>query len=236
MDGQRLARLSGQVGVFIAFFVLWEVLVHLTGMKAVILPPPSLIFATIVQAVALSAVAYLADCDRHCGGLPGCSRQWIYHRCGHRLFALDQPVGLSVPHRRAGVAEDRVRAVIPIWFGFGLAPKLVIAALIAFFPIVVNTARGLRSVEPELIQYMRSLRGLVEGYLLQDQPAMGDAVHSFFVQDLHYARGGRSGGWRIRRVRHWARLPYQYANIELDTPLMFAGIFALSVLGVIFFL
>ena len=49
MDGQRLARLSGQIGVFIAFFLLWEVLVHLTGMKAVILPPPSLIFATIYR-------------------------------------------------------------------------------------------------------------------------------------------------------------------------------------------
>ena len=44
-----------------------------------------------------------------------------------------------------------------IWFGFGLTPKVVIAALIAFFPIVINTARGLQSVEVELIQYMRSL-------------------------------------------------------------------------------
>src|SRR2546427_350367 len=34
-----------------------------------------------------------------------------------------------------------------IWFGFGLTPKVVIAALIAFFPIVINTAKGLSSVE-----------------------------------------------------------------------------------------
>ena len=44
-----------------------------------------------------------------------------------------------------------------IWFGFGLTPKVVIAALVAFFPIVINTAKGLGSVEAELLQYMDSL-------------------------------------------------------------------------------
>jgi NitT/TauT family transport system permease protein len=44
-----------------------------------------------------------------------------------------------------------------IWFGFGILTKVAVAALIAFFPIVVNTSRGLRSGEPEMAQWMRSL-------------------------------------------------------------------------------
>jgi NitT/TauT family transport system permease protein/putative hydroxymethylpyrimidine transport system permease protein len=42
-------------------------------------------------------------------------------------------------------------------FGFGLASKLAIIALICFFPITVNVLAGLRSVEPDLIKLMRSL-------------------------------------------------------------------------------
>jgi putative hydroxymethylpyrimidine transport system permease protein len=47
--------------------------------------------------------------------------------------------------------------ILVVWFGFGLTPKLVIVALICFFPITVNTLDGLRSVDPELIKLMRAL-------------------------------------------------------------------------------
>jgi ABC-type nitrate/sulfonate/bicarbonate transport system permease component len=47
--------------------------------------------------------------------------------------------------------------ILVVWFGFGLTPKLVIVALICFFPITVNTLDGLRSVDPDLITLMRSL-------------------------------------------------------------------------------
>jgi len=44
-----------------------------------------------------------------------------------------------------------------IWFGFGLLPKVLIVALVCFFPITVNTADGLRSVDPDLIALLRSI-------------------------------------------------------------------------------
>jgi ABC-type nitrate/sulfonate/bicarbonate transport system permease component len=47
--------------------------------------------------------------------------------------------------------------ILVVWFGFGLTPKLVIVALICFFPITVNTLDGLRSVDPDLIKMMRAL-------------------------------------------------------------------------------
>jgi ABC-type nitrate/sulfonate/bicarbonate transport system permease component len=47
--------------------------------------------------------------------------------------------------------------ILVVWFGFGLTPKLVIVALICFFPITVNTLDGLRSVDPELTKMMRAL-------------------------------------------------------------------------------
>ena len=47
--------------------------------------------------------------------------------------------------------------ILVVWFGFGLTPKLVIVALICFFPITVNMLDGLRSVDPDLTKMMRSL-------------------------------------------------------------------------------
>ncbi len=47
--------------------------------------------------------------------------------------------------------------VLVVWFGFGIVPKLLIIALICFFPITVNTYDGLRSVDPELLKMMRTL-------------------------------------------------------------------------------
>jgi putative hydroxymethylpyrimidine transport system permease protein len=49
--------------------------------------------------------------------------------------------------------------ILVVWFGYGIAPKLWIIALICFFPITVNTLDGLRSVDPEAIKMMRSLDG-----------------------------------------------------------------------------
>jgi len=47
--------------------------------------------------------------------------------------------------------------VLVVWFGYGIWPKLVVVALVCFFPIAVNAADGLRSVDPEATKMMRSL-------------------------------------------------------------------------------
>jgi putative hydroxymethylpyrimidine transport system permease protein len=50
-----------------------------------------------------------------------------------------------------------IAPILVVWFGFGITPKLVIIALICFFPITVNTLDGLRSVDPDLVKLMRTL-------------------------------------------------------------------------------
>ena len=49
--------------------------------------------------------------------------------------------------------------VLAIVLGYGLTPKLVVVAVVCFFPIVVNAVDGLRSADPELILMMRTLHG-----------------------------------------------------------------------------
>jgi putative hydroxymethylpyrimidine transport system permease protein len=50
-----------------------------------------------------------------------------------------------------------IAPILVVWFGWGIAPKLWIIALICFFPITVNTLDGLRSVDPEATKMMRTL-------------------------------------------------------------------------------
>lgn len=50
-----------------------------------------------------------------------------------------------------------IAPILVVWFGYEITPKIVIVALICFFPITVNALDGLRSVDPEGVKMMRSL-------------------------------------------------------------------------------
>ena len=65
---------------------------------------------------------------------------------------------LLSPARRLADGSDIVVApILVVWFGFGIAPKLLMIALVCFFPITVNTLDGLRSVDPDSLKMMRTL-------------------------------------------------------------------------------
>ena len=50
-----------------------------------------------------------------------------------------------------------IAPILLIWFGYGLLPKVIVVALICFFPIVVNMVDGLRSVDPEMVNLLRAM-------------------------------------------------------------------------------
>jgi ABC-type nitrate/sulfonate/bicarbonate transport system permease component len=50
-----------------------------------------------------------------------------------------------------------IAPILVIWFGFGMTPKLIVIALICFFPIAVNTLDGLRAVDPAQVKMLRTL-------------------------------------------------------------------------------
>jgi len=123
-----------------------------------------------------------------------------------------------------------------VWFGFGILPKVLIAFLIAFFPIVINTALGLAAIEPEKIYLARSmgfgpsatffkirlpnaLPSIFGGLKISITLAVVGAVVGEFV-------GGDAGLGYLLMV----------ANGSMDTQLLFAGIVSLTVLGVALYL
>ncbi len=88
------------------------------------------------------------------------------------LFAILVGVGFAVGMHRWRTMRDAayplivasqtipvlvIAPILIVWFGYGIAPKVVIIALVCFFPLTINALDGLRAVEPEAVKMMRSL-------------------------------------------------------------------------------
>jgi ABC-type nitrate/sulfonate/bicarbonate transport system permease component len=120
-------------------------------------------------------------------------------------------------------------------FDFGIGPKIAITALVCFFPITVNVLDGLRSVDPELLKLMRSLRAsrlatLVRVELPGSLP--------FFFSGLRVAAtvsviGAVFGEW-AGADKGLGRMVL-LANNQLETPRVYAGVVILTLMAVALF-
>src|SRR6266545_7529023 len=129
-----------------------------------------------------------------------------------------------------------VAPLLLVWFGFGLLPKVLIAFLIAFFPVVINTAVGLASIEPEKIHLARSMGlGATATFFKIRLPSALPLIFGGLKISITLAVVGAVVG---EFVGGDAGLGYllMVANGSMDTALLFAGLVALTVLGVVLFL
>lgn len=122
-----------------------------------------------------------------------------------------------------------------IWFGFGLEPKILIVALLVFFPVVVNMAQGLQSVESELVQYMRTLgaRPLKIFFLLRLQ----NSLPALFSGIKVAVPTGTIGAIVGEFINANAGIGYVILRSigQFDTETTFAGILIVSAIGVMLY-
>jgi NitT/TauT family transport system permease protein len=232
----RISLWVGQAFVFAVFFGIWEAAVRVLHTRPVILPAPSVVFAKIWEQRDLLLANTWPTCVAITLGFAAAVLSG---------FILAVAISYSRAVRELTYPFLVTAQVLPkvafaplflIWFGFGLTPKVVIAALIAFFPIVINTAKGLSSVESELLQYMDSLGAKArEKFLKISLPWALPYIFAAFKISITLAIVGAVVG---EFVAAGEGLGYviNAANIALDTELMFAGILVLSLLGILMFL
>lgn len=236
MIARSLTTLGGQFAVFAAFFLAWEILVDALHIKPVILPAPSVIFLSIGKHWSYLLTNTWPTLIAVTAGFAAAAIFGFVIAIG---IAYSRWVSeMTYPFLVAAQVLPKV-ALAPlflIWFGFGLTPKVVIAALIAFFPIVINTARGLSSVEPELIQYMHSLgANWQEVFFKLSLPWALPYIFASFRISIGLAVVGAVVGEFISSDNGLGYV-ISYANTSLDTDVMFAGLLVLSALGVALFL
>ncbi|ABS62514.1 binding-protein-dependent transport systems inner membrane component [Parvibaculum lavamentivorans DS-1] len=242
-DGTLLARslrIVVPVAVGIAFLCLWEVLVRVNGIQPFVLPAPSRI-----------AESLAANFGSLMGSL------WVTLRVTIAAFLLAAVggVGLAVLFSQSRHIEMAlfpyaivlqvtpvvsIAPLILIWVGYDNVEfaLLILAWIVAFFPILSNTTLGLRSADHNLrdlfrlygasrwqvlmeLQLPSALPYILAGLKISGGLALIGAVVAEFVAGSGAATGL---AWRIVE-----------AGNRLDIPRMFAALFLLSTLGICIF-
>jgi len=122
-----------------------------------------------------------------------------------------------------------------VWFGFGTTPKVAVAFLISFFPVMVDTIVGLRSVDPAMVQLARSMGA--PPYRIFLRLRLPNALPNVFaglkVASTLAVVGALTGEF-IGSDRGLGYVLVQ-SSAQLDTPLLFATLVILSFLAMAFF-
>jgi NitT/TauT family transport system permease protein len=123
--------------------------------------------------------------------------------------------------------------LILVWFGFGLASKIVLVALICFFPLLVNTIGGIRRTDPELIAMARSFSRPGWWIFLHIKlPTAASAIFAGLEIGIVLALIGAVVGEFVAAERGLGYL-IGSATVNMNTAVMFAGVLILALFGVL---
>jgi NitT/TauT family transport system permease protein len=129
-------------------------------------------------------------------------------------------------------------AIVPllvIWFGIGTVPAIMTAFLISFFPIVVNVATGLATIEPELLDVLRSLGARKHQIVMRI--GIPRSMPYFFASLKVAISLAFIGSVVSESIASNVGIGYLMlaASARFDVPLVFAGFAVISIMGVIMY-
>ncbi len=232
---RRLTDIAAPIVLLAVLLAIWEGAVWLFDVPHYILPAPSRIAVSFVShfsgllyhaAVTLTEIVL----GLILGGLGGFGLAVavfyspLLDRALYPLIIASQMIPVFA-----------IAPLLIVWMGFGLWPKATVAALIGFFPIVINASDGLRSPNEESIELFRSL-GATRGQIfakLRLPASLPTLFAGLKVAVTLCVVGATIGEW-VGARRGLGYLMIQ-SNARLRVDLVFAAILMLSVLGLLLF-
>jgi NitT/TauT family transport system permease protein len=122
-----------------------------------------------------------------------------------------------------------------VWFKYGVFPNTMMAFSIAVFPILLNTAKGLREIEPELLDLVRSLRGSRWQLFTKIQlPGALPYIFAGMKVAAILAVAGAIVGEFLGSDKGLGYLMLQ-VQVTLDTPAMFMAVVLITLLGMLLY-
>jgi len=229
-----LKRLMPFAGIA-AFLLAWQLFVVLWKMPPYLLPSPIVIAQTFV--------AELPELLRH---------GWVTTYEMIAGYAL--AVGIAIPLAIAITSSARFNqfvmptmlffqivpkvAIAPlflVWFGVGATPKILVAFLISFFPIVIDAAVGLRSMSVEMTDLARSMGATrMQVFTRFRLPTSLPYLFSGLKVAATLAIAGTVVGEFVGADKGLGYL-LLVTNSNMQTALMFATIVALTIIGLVFY-
>jgi NitT/TauT family transport system permease protein len=229
---QRVARAI--LGI-IAVGVAWQLIIWVFQPADYLLPPPRTVMdAIVVQRATLAYNSWITAWET----ILGFGIALVGGIMGAVLLSLSSRLAIVLwPTIMFAQITPKI-ALAPLllaWFGFGLLPKMIIAFLMTFFPILLHTYAGFRSIEAEKEELSRSMHASYFGYLFRFQfphalphifsgarVAIALALLGSIVSEFV---GSDKGVGYVLLI----------ASTNLDTPLLIAAVIILAVLGVLSF-
>jgi NitT/TauT family transport system permease protein len=230
-----LKELVPAVALTVAVVVVWEVTIRLFKVPTFVLPAPSAILVSLVESRGSLAIAAKATAVEVVFGFVLAAAVGIlvalviarFERFGRALYPL---IVLF-----QNVPKVALAPIFILWFGYDLAPKVLLIVVIAFFPVTIDMLAGLQSVEPSFVALMRSV-GADKGKILlrvripHSLPHLMAGLKVAITFSVIGAIVGEFAG-----ANQGLGYVIQFASTQLDTPLIFAALIVVSVLGLLFY-
>ena len=212
--------------------IAWELWTRLTDVPTYLVPAPSIVMDRLAGDIWYfmgHGAVTLAE------ALTGFALGTVVALTGAILMTQSRYIERSLLPLAILVKVTPVVAVAPlfvIWFGFGPAPKVLIVALITFFPVLVNAVTGFRSVDRGAMELLRSIRASRrEIFLKLRVPSATPYLFSAFRVSVPLAViGAVIGEWFSADRGLGSVIVVAHAN--LDMPTLFSAIFMLSFMGI----
>jgi NitT/TauT family transport system permease protein len=230
-----LSAILPPLALTVATLAAWEAAIRLFKIPTFVLPAPSAIVAALIEnrvalAVATQATAVEILFGFVLAALVGIAVALVivrFERFGRALYPL---IVLFQTVPKVALAP-----IFILWFGYDLAPKISLIVVIAFFPVAIDMLAGLQSVEPSFVALMRSVgasrseilrRVRIPHSLPHLMAGLKVAITFSVIGAIVGEFAGASAG-----------LGYviQFASTQLETPLVFAALVVVSVVGLVFY-
>jgi NitT/TauT family transport system permease protein len=218
-----------------AFLAIWQLVVIVSGFPPFILPAPGAVFARWASAFASGLLTphLVATLQEVAWGFAvGAGLALI---AGYALARSALIERLLSPYLVAAQATPilALAPLIALWFGPGLVGKVVICALIVFFPVAVATMVGIRNVDAGLLELGRSLRATRRQVLttLEIPAALPSILGGMRVGVTLAVVGAIVGEW-AGAERGLGVLINLARGSMFDIPLMFATLLTIALVGI----
>ncbi|MBX6329014.1 MAG: ABC transporter permease [Pseudolabrys sp.] len=219
----------------VAVIVVWQVAVPLLGLSEFVLPTPWQIAARIFSEFSLLAANAAYTVFEVVAGFG-------------LAVAIGIPLALAIfywrPFERAlypmlvalqTIPKIALAPLLVLYLGYGWGPKISLAFLISFFPIVISTVVGLQSLDKGLVNLVRSMGSNEwQTFYKVRLPAALPSVFGGFKVAISLAVIGAIIGEYVAAERGLGYLQLQ-ANARFDTALNFATVIVISMLGVLLY-
>ncbi len=215
-----------------AILILWQIAVPLLGLSEFVLPTPLAIASRMIVDYQLLATHSLITLLEVVAGFTTGVLVGI---------PLALAIFYSKPFERAvypllvalqTVPKIALAPLLVLYLGYGWAPKITLAFLISFFPIVISTVVGLQSLDKALVNMVRSMGSTERQTFFKVRlPAAMPSIFGGLKVAISLAVIGAVIGEYIASERGLGYLQLQ-ANSQFDTTLNFATVVTISLVGV----